>query len=207
MTAIADIIPGIHEKELSELEKKVSAVAANAPRIHIDIADGTLIPSTTVSDPEALARCISSHPECSFEAHLLVANPETYIRPLVAAGFTRLIAHIESTDPRLFLDEARLESAEVGLAIDAPTEIEQFEPLLEEIDVALVMSAEAGPPGGQFLPETMEKIRTIRKHFADLAIEVEGGITPETTNLAQDAGVTRIVVGALGQFTGTKQSR
>lgn len=188
-----DVIPGILEQDLSAIEAKIALVASHVPRVHIDIADNTLVANTTYFDASGLGDLISSYPNLSFEAHLMVANPEKYIRELVDAGFKRLIAHIEATDPRVFLEEAKLESAEVGLAIDGSTEVEQLEPFLEEIDLALVMTIEAGFSGQPFLPETLEKVRAIRKHFADLPIAVDGGITAETARVAKDAGATRLV--------------
>lgn len=188
-----DIIPGILEEDISEVTRKVKLVAAHVSQVHLDIADKTLVANTTVSDPVALGKLIAAYPHLSFEAHLMVASPEKYIRSLVAAGFKRLIAHVEAADPRVFLDEAKLESAEVGIAIDGPTELEQIEPFLEEIDMVLVMSAEVGLHGQPFLPESIEKVRAIRKHFVDLPIEVEGGITGETARVVKDAGATRLV--------------
>lgn len=188
-----DVIPGILEQDLASIEAKVALAAPHVSYVQIDILDNTLVANSAYMDYEGFSRLISSYPHLSFEAHLMVANPHTYIRGLVDAGFKRLIAHIESNDPRLFLEEAKLESAEAGLAIDGPTDIEQMEPFLEEIDMALVMTIEAGFSGQQLLPETLEKVRAIRKHFADLPIEVDGGINGETARVVKDAGATRLV--------------
>jgi ribulose-phosphate 3-epimerase len=190
---MVDVIPGILEKDIADIEHAVGLVASHVRGVQIDFADNTLVANTTYLDPAGFAKLISAHPHLSFEAHLMVASPEKYIRGLADAGFKRLIAHIEANDPRVFLDEAQLESAEVGLAIDGPTEIEQIEPFLEEIDVALVMTIEAGFSGQSFMPETMEKVRAIRKNFIDLAIEVDGGINADTARVARDAGATRLV--------------
>lgn len=190
---MTNVIPGILEKDLTGMKDKIALVAPHVSWVQIDIADGTLINNKTFVAFEELKPVIASTPKLSFEAHLMVASPEKYIHVLVDAGFKRLIAHVESDDPRLFLDEARLESAEVGLAIDGATEIEQMDPFLEEIDMALVMTIEAGFSGQPFLPETVEKVRVIRKHFADLPIEVDGGINAETARLVKDAGANRLV--------------
>lgn len=190
---MTNVIPGILEQDLEAIKGKIALVAPHVSWVQIDIADGTLITNKTFVAFEELKPIIGATPKLSFEAHLMVASPEKYIRALVDCGFKRLIAHVESDDPRLFLDEARLESAEVGLAIDGATEIEQMDPFLEEIDVALVMTIEAGFSGQPFLPETVEKVRLIRKHFADLPIEVDGGINAETARLVKDAGANRLV--------------
>ncbi len=182
-----DIIPGILEKDWVEIERKITLVAPYVSWVQIDIADNTLVPNQTFLDFPQLPQT----PQ--LEAHLMVANPEKYIRPLVDAGFKRLIAHLESSDPRLFLDQARFEHVEVGIAIDGPTEIEQIEPFLEEVDCVLVMMIEAGFSGQEFGQENIEKIKTIHQGFPNLPIEVDGGINEATAKLVKDAGATRLV--------------
>jgi ribulose-phosphate 3-epimerase len=192
---MVDVIPGILEKEWNPIEEKLLLVAPHVSWVQIDVADNTLVPNATILDFSSfstpkLMRCLQ---HLSFEAHLMVANPEKYITPLSDAGFKRLIAHIECTDPRLFLEQAQYEHIEAGMAIDGPTEFEQIEPFLEEIDVVLVMTIEAGFSGQSFMMETVDKIKKIRENFPDLPIEVDGGINDQTARLAREAGATRLV--------------
>lgn len=185
-----EIIPGILEKDWSEIERRIKLVSPYVPWVQIDVADNSLVPNTTFLDFEKFRAVPAS---VSLEAHLMVAHPEKYIRPLAGAGFKRLIAHLESADPRLFLDQARYEEVEVGIAIDGPTEVEQVEPFLEEVDTVLVMMIEAGFSGQEFEPENLEKVRRIHSHYPDLPIEVDGGINETTAKLVKEAGATRIV--------------
>ncbi len=188
-----DIIPGILDKEWVPIDEKVRQVAPLTQWIQIDVADNTLVPNVTLLDFKQFAPYEKEFPELSFEAHLMVAKPEMYIKPLVDAGFKRLIAHVEAHDPRVFLDQAQYEHVEVGLAIDGATEFDQIEPFLEEIDMVLVMTIEAGFSGQPFLPETMEKVKLIHQNFPDLPIEVDGGINDKTAKIAVEAGATRLV--------------
>jgi ribulose-phosphate 3-epimerase len=195
---MVDIIPGINEKEWSEIERKIVLVAPYVSWVQIDIADETLVPNRTFTDftSDTFARIPGwddLQNNLSFEAHLMVANPEKYIHPLADAGFKRLIAHIEASDPRRFLDVAHYESVEVGMAIDGATEFEQIEPFLEDVDVVLVMTIEAGLSGQPFLPETLEKIKNIRRNVTDIPVEVDGGIDDKTARLVKEAGATRLV--------------
>lgn len=187
---MVDIIPGILEKDWSEIERRIKLVAPYVSWVQIDVADNTLVPNTTFLDFNKFRACPES---VSLEGHLMVTSPEKYIRPLVDAGFKRLIAHLEANDPRIFLDQARFEHVEVGIAIDGPTEFEQIEPFLEEIDCCLVMMIEAGFSGQEFQPENLEKIKTIHQGFPDLPIEVDGGINETTAKIVKDAGATRLV--------------
>jgi len=190
--AQTDVIPGIFEKTLEDLEQKIAVVAGVSKWIHIDIADNTLVPVTTPLDPSRYQELISRFPGMSFEAHLMVANPEKYIRPLVDAGFLRLIVHVESNDPRRFLETARYDDVEVGIAIDGATEVEQVEPFLEEVEFAVVSTKEMGGDG-PFLPEAVERIRLIRQNYPDLPIEAVGGIDDTNAKIVREAGATRIV--------------
>lgn len=188
-----DVLPGIYAKDWQTFARDVDLVASYAPWIHVDVLDGTMVEEVTVTDFSQLPQLKSVHPAISFEAHLIVANPEKYIKPLVDAGFSRLIAHIEANDPRRFLDLAKYEEIEVGLAMDGSTEIDEIEPFLEEVDFVAVLSAEAGSPGQKFLPEALEKIKLIRQNYPDLPIEVIGGITDVNARSVKEAGATRVV--------------
>lgn len=185
-----DIVPGIFASTWEELERKVGIVAPYVDWVQIEISDGTLVPGVTLLNFDPLAT-VDQCP--SLEAHLMVADPVKYIRPLADSGFKRLIAHIESQDPRHFLDQVKYESIEACMAIDAGTDFNELEPFLEEVDGVLVMTAEAGEAGRTFVPENVEKIRLIRQHFADLPIEVEGGMNAVTAKITTEAGATRLV--------------
>jgi ribulose-phosphate 3-epimerase len=161
-----DIIPGILEKEWLRIEERLKLVAPHVDWVQIDIADNTLVPNETLLDFSNFSEEKLS-PELrhlSFEAHLMVANPEKYIKPLVDAGFKRIIAHVECIDPRIFLEKAKYEHVEVGIAIDGPTELEIIEPFLDQFDMVLVMTIEAGFSGQEFMQDTVENCR-IHKIF------------------------------------------
>lgn len=194
---MVEIISAILEKDWPELEKKVKLVAPYVDWVQIDFADGTLVPATTNWEFEKFTSLIKSFPEnshkLSFEAHLMVASPEKYIKPLADAGFRRLVAHVEATDPRLFLEQVQFESMEAGLALDGSSELEQLEPFLEDIDFVLIMGAEAGTPGLELQPENIEKIKALRENFSDLPIEVEEGVNAQTAKILVEAGAARLV--------------
>lgn len=196
-----DITPAIFTNDEEVLRKEIEALAPKAAWIQIDMSDGTMVPTQTIMDIATLAQLVQpARPaggldtSLSFEAHLMVENPVKYLKLLADAGFKRVIAQIEASDPRHFLDEAQLESVEVGLALDGASEVELIEPFLDSVDLVVIMTIEAGAPDSPFLPESLEKVKAIRHHFPDLAIAAEGNIDERNGKLLVDVGVTRLVV-------------
>lgn len=192
---MVDIIPGISESDWDAFSQKVALAAPFTQWVHINVSDGSMGTPETLTDISKLSDILTQYPELHVEVHLLTVNPEKFVRSLVDAGVKRIVAHVESNDPRRFLDEAKFDEVEVGMALDGTTEIEEIEPFLEEVDYVSVMTSEAGVSGGTFLPESVEKITLIRQHYPDLPIEAVGGITDATIKAVKDAGATRIVAG------------
>lgn len=193
-----DIIPGIGELDPKELARKIGLVVPYVDWIQLDIADTTLASNKTCGDIGALATIIAPLQTLGkhVEAHLLVVDPVQFVKPISQAGFARITAHVECNDPREFLAEARSFEMEVGLALNADTDIEVIEPFLEELDYVLIMTGELDSTKHIFQPETVEKIKTIHRNLPDLPIVAEVGITPETIQLVADAGASRVVVGS-----------
>lgn len=189
-----DVTPAIFTDDFEVLKSRIAALAAHAPWIQIDFSDGTMVPNKTFFELDKFAALFSQVPSVSFEAHLIVDNPVKYLKPLADSGFKRIIAQVEASDPRQFLEEAKIESVEIGLALDGASEVEVIEPFLESVDLVVIMTIEAGSAESPFLPESVEKIKSLRHHFPDLAIAAEGNIDERNAKLLVDAGVTRLVV-------------
>lgn len=193
-TIMVDVTPAIFTDDPEELKAQIASLAPCVSWIQLDLSDGTMVPTVTLMDMEKLKAALSAYPDCSFEAHLMVDNPVKYLKSLADAGFKRVIAQVEASNPRHFLEEAQLEMVEVGLALDGASEVETIEPFLESVDLAVIMTIEAGAADGPFLPESLEKIKAIRHHYPDLSIAAEGNIDRRNASLLIDAGVARLVV-------------
>jgi len=184
-----EIIPGILEKEWSEIEKKIQLVESFAQIIHIDLLDGKFAPNTTWTDAGPFAKFTK---ERTYEVHLMVENPITYLDAWANAGFKRFIGQIEKMpDISSFVAKAQ-NLGEVGLAVDTQTQIEKIFPYIEDLDFAFVMTVKAGFSRQSFLPEMLEKVKKLREKAEFLPIEIDGGINDqniiEAKKVAETAG-------------------
>lgn len=192
-----EIIPGILEKEWSEIEKKLAVVLPFAKVIQIDLLDGKFAPNTTWMDPAPFGKYTQdprySGASKTFEVQLMVEDPIQYVDSFAAAGFKRFIGHVEKMpDIAAFVAKAQT-LGEVGLALDTETPAETVFPYLEDLDVAFVMTVKAGFSRQQFMPEMLEKVKSLREKAAYLPIEIDGGVNDKTIIAAKEAGATRFV--------------
>ena len=185
-----EIIPGILEKEWSEIERKINLIRSFAKTIHIDIIDGKFAPNTTFLDPLPFKKFTS---DLFFELHMMVENPIQYLKPFADVGFKRFLGHIEKMpDQEEFVAKAQ-SFGEVGLAIDGPTPLSMITIPYEDLDCVLVMTIKAGESGQEFVPEYLKKVETLRQAQGDIVIEVDGGINDQTLPLTKAAGANRFV--------------
>ncbi|MCL5746878.1 MAG: hypothetical protein M1277_01175 [Patescibacteria group bacterium] len=189
-----DIIPGILEKDFSEIEKKIELVKDFAKIIHIDIIDGKFAPNTTFLDPKPFEKYTfpSSGQALFFEVHLMVENPVNYLEPFAASGFKRFLGHIEKmSSQEEFVAKGEL-YGEVGLVLDADTPFDNLKVNLEDLDCVLVMGVRAGFSGQSFVPEVLEKVKKIKEKMP-IPVEIDGGIDDLSIVKAFNAGVERFV--------------
>lgn len=186
-----EIIPGILEKDWEAIEKKIGLLSPFAKTLHIDIADGKLVPNTTFLDPTPFAKYTN---DLFLELHMMVDNPIDYVDEWVEAGFQRFLGHIEGMeDIDEFKQRCKELEVEAGLAVDGKTDASEiFDYIDDSLDCILVMTINAGFSGQAFMPEHLDKVRVFRGK-TNLPIEVDGGVNADTIKLAKDAGATRFV--------------
>lgn len=193
-----NIIPGIFETEFSTISNKIYQVAAFVDWIHIDMADGKLVPNYSVLNPALFAPVISQVKK-RFELHMMVKDPLAIAEEWVRVGFQRLLVHIEGVSQHSnIIDEisqikSNHQNLEVGLAIDKETSVDSIFPYLDTLDCILVMTIKAGFSGQKFIPELLDKVRVIHQRKPTLPIEVDGGINYDTAKQAIETGATRLV--------------
>ena len=190
------LAPSILSFDLTSLKSSVGTLVENgATIVHLDVMDGQFVPPITFGD--SYVKALRPSIDALFEAHLMVQTPERQFEPFVAAGCGRIIFHAEATAHSYRLAQSlRSMGVESGVAINPGTPVEAIEPILDVVDIVLVMTVNPGWGGQTFLHSTLEKVARIRALRPELAIEVDGGVDPTTLPIARLAGANVFVVGS-----------
>jgi len=163
-----------------------------AELLHFDVMDGEFVPKKTIG-AEDVARIATPSIK---EVHLMVQNPEEYIDDFADAGAERISFHVEATQsPAAVIGLIHNRGLQAGITLNPSTSIADIVDFIEEIDYVLIMSVLPGKGGQEFMPEALEKIRRLRKHYPDLEIEVDGGINAITGAECVNAGANTLVAG------------
>ena len=183
------IIPSVIAKSQKELVEKIEKVMDFVDYIHLDIMDGAFVPN------ESLKFDFRIPEELNFEAHLMLQNPDKWVEQNWQK-VERILIPIESCKHPKELIEFLKDKKEVGFVLNPETELESIKKHLDQINQVLIMTVKPGFYGSEFLPETLEKVRDLRKLRPSLDIEVDGGINPETIKKAKGAGANLFVSGS-----------
>jgi ribulose-phosphate 3-epimerase len=194
------IAPSLLAADFSRLQEEISAVeAAAADLLHLDVMDGDFVDNITIGPVVILG--IRKLTSLFLDTHLMVTEPQRYVDAFRKAGADGITVHAEATDDLAgALDAVRRTGAEVGLSINPGTPLEPYEAHLDSIDLLLVMSVQPGHGGQSFRPEVLPKVERAaqlrRARELRFAIEIDGGIDPETATLARSAGADVLVAGS-----------
>jgi ribulose-phosphate 3-epimerase len=186
------IAPSILSADFSRLNEEVKAVEkAGADMIHVDVMDGHFVPNITIG-PLVVAglRKLTSLP---LDVHLMIEEPERYINAFAQAGGNWITVHSEvCSDLRRTIRRLRKLKVRPGVVLNPATSLKVLYPILDEIDLVLLMSVNPGFGGQSFIPSTLKKIERLRKIIDEnhyfLEIEVDGGIKAENIREVSRAG-------------------
>jgi len=194
------VLPSILSADFSRLGEEVRAVeAAGADAIHIDVMDGRFVPNLTVGPMVVEAvRSVTSLP---LDVHLMIVEPDHLIAEFIGCGADAITVHLEAcTHLHRTIHLIKKHGASVGVAINPATSVGLIEPVLDEIDLLLIMSVNPGFGGQAFIQRSLVKAQTARQMIRErglaVSISVDGGVQPSNAGLLRAAGVDLFVSGS-----------
>lgn len=192
--------PSILAADFAVLGEQIKeADEAGAEYIHIDVMDGVFVPSISFGMP--VIASIRKTTKKIFDVHLMIVEPERFVKEFAECGADSITFHIEATeDVDEIIDLIHGLGCKAGMSIKPRTPVETVEKYLHKLDMLLVMTVEPGFGGQKYIPESTERIREIRRmadeQGLDLDIQVDGGITKDNVHVVLDAGANVIVAGS-----------
>jgi len=193
------VAPSLLACDFAHLADEIAAVEREGVEfLHLDVMDGHFVKNITFGPP--LVKSIAGVARTTLDTHLMIENPDRYIEAFMKAGTHVLTIHVEaSSDVRRDLQAIRKLGGKAGLAFNPDCPFEKVEPYLGDIDLLLVMSVFAGFGGQSFIEGSLDHVNSAaklrQKRQFNFAIEIDGGITPETASRARNAGADILVAG------------
>jgi len=196
MNSVIRIHPSILNADHSKILTEIDRVSKVSDLVHLDILDGKFAPNTSFSWEEA--QHIISRSPIPVDAHLMVVDSDAQGPRYAEAGCTSVTVHVESTvNIRETIKNIKSNGARASLALKPASQIEKYLDYLDDVDMFLIMTVEPGFGGQSFMTEMMDKVSKTRELIGDRPIwlQVDGGISVETIEIARAAGADTFVAG------------
>ena len=197
--ALVKISPSILSADFSKLGSEIQNLEkAKADLIHIDVMDGHFVPNITIG-PEVISK-LRKYTSLPFDVHLMISPVNNFIKNFADAGADIITIHPEATDNLIdSIDKIKSFGKKVGISLNPETPVNKVLPVLNKIDLVLIMSVNPGFGGQKFMKEVLDKVKILRKEIdkkkLKTLIEIDGGINFENAPLAKKAGVDILVSG------------
>lgn len=194
------LAPSLLAADFTKLGEQIRETErCGAQYLHIDVMDGIFVPSISFGMPliESIRPCTKQF----FDVHLMIVEPERYIKEFAACGADGITFHLEAAkEPQQVIDLIHSFGLEAGISIKPGTPLEEVYPYLSKVEMVLIMSVEPGFGGQSFLPEAYDRIRRVRayltEHQLTTHLEVDGGIGKKNVREVMAAGADVLVAGS-----------
>ena len=193
------ISPSILSADFSQLGNEIKRLEeGGADMIHVDVMDGHFVPNLTIGPP--VIKNLRNSTKLPFDVHLMISPVHKYIEDYSKAGADIITIHPEATDNLIdSINLIKKLNKKVGVSLNPNTKLDIIDKVLDKIDLVLIMSVFPGFGGQKFMPEVIEKIKSLKKLKEDrklnLDIEVDGGINFENNKIVIQAGANILVSG------------
>jgi len=194
------IAPSVLAADFANLQRDVEMINnSEADWFHIDIMDGVFVPNISFGMP--VLRDIVKHATKTIDVHLMIIDPDRYIKTFAALGANVLTVHYEAcTHLHRTLQAIKAEGMLAGVALNPHTNIGLLEDVINDIDLVCIMSVNPGFGGQSFIENTYEKVRALRQLInakgANTKIEIDGGVTNKNAAQLVEAGANVLVAGS-----------
>ena len=193
------IAPSVLAADFANLQRDIEMInSSEADWFHIDIMDGVFVPNISFGMP--VLEAISKHAKKTIDVHLMIVDPDRYIKTFAALGSNILTVHYEAcTHLHRTLQAIKAEGMKAGVALNPHTNISLLEDVIKDIDMVCIMSVNPGFGGQSFIENTYKKIKDLKemivRHNASTIIEIDGGVTNKNAVALVQAGADVLVAG------------
>lgn len=182
---IKEIVPAILTQSEIEVSQRISQLAGLTHRIHIDIMDGIFVPDETIK----IESLLNLDSILEIELHLMVVHPERYLDMAQKSMVRHVIVHVEAMqEPRSVLHEISARGMKRCLAVSPETQLEKLFAVADTAEQITVMGVNPGASGQPMLPQTIDRIREVKKYYSHIPIEVDGGVNVTNLHRLSEAG-------------------
>ncbi|GAB3657657.1 ribulose-phosphate 3-epimerase [Echinicola sediminis] len=194
------VAPSVLAADFANLQDEIEMLnASEADCIHVDIMDGVFVPNISFGLP--VVEAMSKHAKKPLDVHLMIVNPDQYLKSFKDLGASTLSVHLEAC-PHLHrtIQSIKELGCKAGVAINPHTSVELLQDIIRDLDQVIIMSVNPGFGGQKFIAHTYEKIRKLKAIIiasgSSAKIEIDGGVNLDNANKLMDAGADILVAGS-----------